>query len=54
MEFTFSFKTIYKKAYQENETIPVANGNEERNNNSKYPLLRLPYKGSDVIHISFT
>ena len=41
------FKEVQSK---ENETAPVATGNE-RNNNVKNHLLVLPYKGSDPMHI---
>ena len=36
---------------KQNETAPIATGNEERNNNVKHRLLVLPYKGSDAMHI---
>ena len=37
---------------KQNETTPIATGNEERNNNVKNDLLVLPYKGSDTMHIT--
>ena len=42
------FKEFQSK---QNETILIATGNEERNNNMKYHLLVLSYKGSDGMHI---
>ena len=42
------FKEFQSK---QNETAPIATGNEEWNNNVKHHLLVLPYKGSDAMHI---
>ena len=42
------FKEFQSK---QNETVPIATGNEERNNNVKHRLLVLPYKDSDAMHI---
>ena len=47
---------VIKKVFKEflskqNETAPIATGNEERNNNVKHHLLVLSYKGSDAMHI---
>ena len=42
------FKEFQSK---QNETILIATGNEERNNNMKHHLLVLSYKGSDGMHI---
>ena len=42
------FKELQSK---QNETTPIATGNEERNNNVKNHLIILPYKGSDAMHI---
>ena len=36
---------------KQNETAPIATGNEERNNSVKHRLLVLPYKASDTMHI---
>ena len=40
------FKEFQRK---QNETAPIATGNEDRNNILKKHLLVLPYKGSDDI-----
>ena len=42
------FKEFQSK---QNETAPIATGNEERNNNVKNHLLVLTYKCSDAMHI---
>ena len=42
------FKEFQSK---QNETILIATGNEERNNNMKHHLLVLSNKGSDGMHI---
>ena len=45
-------KVFKEFQHKQNETAPIATGNEERNNNVKKHLLVLPYKGSDAMHVS--
>ena len=46
------YKLFQESQSKQNETTPIATGNEERNNNVKNDLLVIPYKGSDTMHIT--